>query len=85
MQSRSGLPIRHGISKYARMSELKSQTGGCNRCKGQLIEIDHYGERLVGCLGCNRWTAADAGLRAALPAEDIDALRGVVGLAKRSG
>ena len=20
-----------------------------------LIEIDHYGERLIGCVGCNRW------------------------------
>ena len=20
-----------------------------------MIEIDHYGERLIGCIGCNRW------------------------------
>ena len=59
------------------MSELKSQTGGCNRCKGQLIEIDHYGERLVGCLGCNRWITTDTGLSAALAVEDLNALRGI--------
>jgi hypothetical protein len=22
----------------------------CSRCKRLLIEIDHYGERLIGCL-----------------------------------
>jgi hypothetical protein len=21
-----------------------------------MIEIDHYGERLVGCIECNRWS-----------------------------
>src|SRR5215472_9038300 len=25
-------------------------------CHGLLIEIDHYGERLVGCVECNRWS-----------------------------
>jgi hypothetical protein len=23
-------------------------------CHGPLIEIDHYGERLIGCIECNR-------------------------------
>jgi len=32
----------------------------CERCGGQLIEIDHYGERLKGCPSCNRWQAATA-------------------------
>ncbi|HUW72450.1 MAG TPA: hypothetical protein VMW05_00205 [Methyloceanibacter sp.] len=27
----------------------------CDRCNAPLIEIDHYGERLRGCLDCNRW------------------------------
>ncbi len=27
----------------------------CPRCKGPLIEIDHYGAGLVGCVKCNRW------------------------------
>ena len=27
----------------------------CPHCHGPLIEIDHYGERLIGCIKCNRW------------------------------
>ena len=27
----------------------------CPHCHGPLIEIDHYGERLIGCPQCNRW------------------------------
>jgi hypothetical protein len=29
--------------------------GNCNQCKRPLIEIDHYGNRLIGCINCNRW------------------------------
>jgi hypothetical protein len=29
--------------------------GYCDRCKRPLIEIDHYGERLTGCIECNTW------------------------------
>jgi hypothetical protein len=28
----------------------------CPNCHRPLIEIDHYGERLIGCIECNRWT-----------------------------
>jgi hypothetical protein len=27
----------------------------CPHCHRPLIEIDHYGERLVGCIDCNQW------------------------------
>ncbi len=27
----------------------------CPYCNGPLMEIDHYGEMLVGCIHCNRW------------------------------
>jgi len=27
----------------------------CRYCHRTLIEIDHYGERLAGCIECNRW------------------------------
>ena len=27
----------------------------CPYCNGPLMEIDHYGEVLVGCINCNRW------------------------------
>jgi hypothetical protein len=27
----------------------------CPRCHAPLIEIDYYGDRLLGCIECNRW------------------------------
>ena len=32
----------------------------CPRSNGPLIEIDRFGERLVGCIECNRWTWPDS-------------------------
>jgi hypothetical protein len=41
-----------------------------------LTEIDHYGERLIGCVECNRWTRRGTKhVITQLPDEDIDALR----------
>ena len=28
----------------------------CSQCNGPLIEVDFYGERMIGCIECNRWT-----------------------------
>ena len=41
----------------------------CSRCKRPLIEIDHYGERLIGCLECNRlgWPGQPEGERRLAP------------------
>jgi len=30
-------------------SEKMDDPGNCNQCKRPLTEIDHYGERLIGC------------------------------------
>jgi hypothetical protein len=47
----------------------------CPRCHLPLIEIDHYGERLTGCIECNRWgTLGSANLFMVLPEEDLQAL-----------
>jgi hypothetical protein len=27
----------------------------CEHCNVPLVELDAYGKRLRGCLGCNRW------------------------------
>jgi hypothetical protein len=41
-----------------------------------LIEIDHYGERLIGCVRCNRWGwQPDKPFFMELPEEDIRAIR----------
>ena len=51
--------------------------GNCDRCKRPLIEIDHYGERLIGCIECNRWQGGKRAFVVELSVEDIEALRGL--------
>jgi hypothetical protein len=52
------------------------EIGMCERCNRQLIEIDHYGERLIGCIGCNRWSWKEGKrLFMELPEEDLQALK----------
>jgi hypothetical protein len=48
----------------------------CLHCHRPLIEIDHYGERLIGCIECNRWgRSGDDTLPMQLMEEDLEALR----------
>lgn len=48
----------------------------CPHCHRLLIEIDHYGERLIGCIECNRWgLPGDATLPMQLLEDDLRALR----------
>ena len=48
----------------------------CSSCNGPLIEIDHYGERLDGCVECNRWgNPGDENLVMELMEDDLEALR----------
>jgi hypothetical protein len=48
----------------------------CFRCNGPLIEIDRFGERLIGCIECNRWTWPDSGsISMALPEDDLYAIK----------
>jgi len=45
-------------------------------CHRPLIDIDHYGERLIGCLECNRWgRPGDDTLPMQLLEDDLEALR----------
>jgi uncharacterized protein with PIN domain len=47
----------------------------CPQCHAQLIEIEHYRERYVGCVKCNRWTWRGSKLIIMrLPEEDLEAL-----------
>ena len=49
----------------------------CPYCNGPLMEIDHYGEVLVGCIDCNRWGhPGDDKLIMELMESDLEALRG---------
>jgi hypothetical protein len=49
----------------------------CPHCEELLIEIDHYGERLIGCVTCNRWLDDNKVIKP-LDEADIVALRGRV-------
>ena len=42
-----------------------------------LVEIDHYGERLIGCIECNQWTWRGSKRLIALPQDDLEALKAV--------
>jgi hypothetical protein len=47
----------------------------CERCHQPMIEIDRYGERLIGCLDCNCWRGGRSDFIQDLSVEDIQALR----------
>ena len=48
----------------------------CPNCQGPLTEIDYYGERLIGCIACNRWGKPDdENLVMELMEADLEALR----------
>ena len=49
----------------------------CDRCGELLIEIDRRGERLIGCVECNRWSSNRSAFNVELSVEDFDALRGL--------
>jgi hypothetical protein len=49
----------------------------CPQCEEPLIEIDHYGDRLIGCVQCNRWMGENTVLLH-LDEADIIALCGLV-------
>ena len=47
----------------------------CDRCNEPLIEIEHYGEQLVGCIECNCWRGERSAFIVDLSIEDVQALR----------
>ena len=48
----------------------------CPQCEEPIVEIDHYGDRLVGCIECNCWMGENK-ILVHLDEADITALRGV--------
>jgi len=41
------------------------------------VEIDHYGERLVGCIECDRWSWPPQQLGASRTRDDLETLRAI--------
>lgn len=48
--------------------------GSCKRCGAPLIEVDHRGDRLVGCPDCNAWQGDKGAFVVELNVEDWEAL-----------
>ena len=52
-------------------------------CHSPLIEIDYYGDRLVGCIECNRWgRSGDTTLSMQLLEDDLEAIQSEPGTLK---
>jgi len=48
--------------------------GSCDHCDSPLIQIDHYGDRLTGCIACNVWQGDKGAFIVELAVEDWEAL-----------
>lgn len=48
--------------------------GQCSRCGSPLVHIDSYGDRLTGCLECNRWRGDKHAFIIELTVDDWEAL-----------
>ena len=58
------------------MRSADDKLGTCQKCDRQLIEIDHYGQRLIGCIDCNRWSwEGSKRLFMELPEDDLQTFR----------
>jgi hypothetical protein len=53
-----------------------SEYGHCQLCGIPLVEVDAYGQRLRGCVGCNNWQEVSSGDWLRLSEDDIVAIRG---------
>jgi len=67
--------LRQYSGKNGRTLEHEMTDQTCTECQRPLIEIDHYGERLIGCIECNHWgwLGGDKPFMV-LPEDDLQAL-----------
>jgi hypothetical protein len=68
-------PALPGWSTSCSPPSAPRRCASSERCKERLIEIDHYGERLTGCLECNVWWGSKRAFIIELSVEDFEALR----------
>jgi hypothetical protein len=54
--------------------DIRDMPGSCERCGSPLIQIDHYGDRLTGCVACNVWRGDKSAFIVELAVEDWEAL-----------
>ena len=53
---------------------MNSEPTVCSQCHELAIEVDYYGERLIGCVECDLWRKNGTEYLMSLPEEDLDAL-----------
>ena len=57
--------------RYHTMSAEHQTIAKCERCGLPFAEVDAYGERLRGCVGCNKWWELQSGERRACPTRTL--------------
>jgi len=67
-----------GDRGYSSLDAGLAMSSRCKQCNQRLVEIDNYGERLIGCIECNRWTWRGRKRPMELPEDDLEALKAVV-------
>src|SRR5262245_18053418 len=65
-----GTPLAFKETGVARMPSSR-----CKQCNQPLVDIDNYGERIIGCIKCNRWTWRGSKQPIELPVDDLEALK----------
>ena len=66
-----------GDRGYSSLDAGLAMSSRCKQCNQRLVEIDNYGERLIGCIECNRWSWRGSKRPIELPEDDLEALKAV--------
>ena len=75
---RNGKPSSRQSNRYslARIANQSWAVMNCPYCRRPLTQIDYFGERLVGCIDCNRWgRPSDKTLVMELLEDDLEAIK----------
>jgi hypothetical protein len=73
-----------GDRGYSSLDAGLAMSSRCKQCNQRLVEIDNYGERLIGCIECNRWSWRGSKRPMELPEDDLEALKAVVASGERA-
>lgn len=72
-------PRARCLSPFLTKNQNLMRDEACRYCNRPLMRIDHYGEKLIGYIDCNRWgRLGDKKLIMEMLADDLEALRASV-------
>ena len=75
MKKRQADPASSSRCGRRRGSFKRADDMQCERCQQLLIEIERYGDHLIGCVECNCWQSNKSAFIMDLAVGDIQALR----------